>query len=65
MRGNNHAPQRMSTAPGHPHKQKGAPLRKRPLWSVLGRDQFLDLSTILPAEIQGIMARSCSPTFSI
>ena len=28
-------------------------------------DQFLALSTILPAEIHGIMARRVSPTFSI
>jgi hypothetical protein len=29
------------------------------------RDQFLARSTILPLEIQGIIARSFSPTFSI
>jgi len=32
---------------------------------VFGADQFLVLSTILPAEIHGIIARSFSPTCSI
>jgi hypothetical protein len=68
MRGNNHVPSAMSTL----QTKKGRPDRSAPDFNglrhyddSLREDQFLALSTILPAEIHGIMPRSCSPTRSI
>ncbi len=49
-------PEQKTPAPGRGQSQT---LRCGP------KDQFLDLSTILPAEIHGIMPRSVSPTASI
>jgi hypothetical protein len=46
-------------------KSKRHALKRAFLYLNSDKYQFFSLSTILPAEIQGIMARSLAPTFSI